>query len=328
MKVFDKMKLTHKIILAATATLAFVNNASAQDAVVLPATTSMQFLNLHASPRSAAMGGVTTGLSADAFAQFGNVAAVPYSDSKLALQVDYNLWQPSSSMSNAIALGGFMKIKKQFGVTFALQTNIGKRYSVSVDPGVIVAYHTPIDLRVGAGFSWSPVRSLSVGVGLNYALSVPSPANDVYKNTFVTLAADVQVIWHFEDILNISLSGNNLGIPVSLSDGTSSPIPMNAKLGVGTEQSFGKHKIAAAVEGGLFFAASTSLFAGAGAEYTFANLLSVRAGYHFGDGNEGVPSFTSVGIGLKFIGITLDASYNIASNAMANTFCAGLGFRF
>lgn len=322
------MKFAYKLFISFVAGIAAVSTSFAQETAVLPETSSFQFLNLHSSPRTAAMGGVVTGLSADAFAQLGNVAAVPYSDSRMALQLDYNLWQPSISGTNALALGGFFKIKKQFGVTFAVQTNIGKQYSVTVDPGMTVAYHTPIDFRAGAGFSWSPIRSLSVGVGLNYALSIPGPANDIYKNTFMTFAADVQVIWHLEGILDLSVSGNNLGLPVKLTDGTAHPIPMNAKLGLGTDQSFGKHRIAAALEGGCFFAANTSIFAGVGAEYTYNNMLSVRAGYHYGDGKEGLPSFASVGLGLRFFGITIDFAYNIASGPMANTLCAGLGFRF
>ena len=58
-------------------------------------------------------------------------------------------------------------------------------------------------------------------------------------------------------------------------------------------------------------------------------MVAVRAGYRYG-GKSVIPSFTSVGIGLKFVGITLDVAYLMAdkTSPMRNTLEFGLGYRF
>ena len=46
-----------------------------------------------------------------------------------------------------------------------------------------------------------------------------------------------------------------------------------------------------------------------GAGYTFAQLATVRAGYHFGDQEKGAPRYTSFGCGIHFYHFHLDAAY-------------------
>ena len=67
-----------------------------------------------------------------------------------------------------------------------------------------------------------------------------------------------------------------------------------------------------------------------GAEYEFAGLAAVRAGYHFGAESDGLPSFASVGAGLNVFGVSIDAAYIVAagSSPMKNTFSVGIGYEF
>ena len=62
-----------------------------------------------------------------------------------------------------------------------------------------------------------------------------------------------------------------------------------------------------------------------GNDYT----VSVRAGYRYG-GDSVIPSFASVGAGVKLFGVHLDAAYLIASgdSPLKNTFCIGIGYSF
>ena len=73
------MKTTGKNILLLLALLtAPMVAAEAQESVAMP------FVDNALNPRSAAMGGISAGLSSDAYAQFGNIAAIPFSSDNLA----------------------------------------------------------------------------------------------------------------------------------------------------------------------------------------------------------------------------------------------------
>jgi hypothetical protein len=58
-------------------------------------------------------------------------------------------------------------------------------------------------------------------------------------------------------------------------------------------------------------------------------MVSFRAGYRYG-GDSPIPSFASVGAGVKFSGVKLDLAYLIAGgdSPMKNTLAIGLGYSF
>ena len=64
-----------------------------------------------------------------------------------------------------------------------------------------------------------------------------------------------------------------------------------------------------------------------GAGYTFNDMVSLKAGYRAG-GDSVLPSFASVGAGVKFMGLKLDVAYLIGTENMNNTLAIGLGFSF
>lgn len=81
-----------------------------------------------------------------------------------------------------------------------------------------------------------------------------------------------------------------------------------------------------AVGGRYFFPKDASLLTiGAGAEYTYNNLVSARAGYNYGE-NE--TSLATLGFGLNIKFISLDAAYSIASDTDYNMFQMGVTARF
>jgi len=66
--------------------------------------------------------------------------------------------------------------------------------------------------------------------------------------------------------------------------------------------------------------------AGAGAEYTYNKMLSVRAGYEYG--NHDLSHFT-VGVGIKYQGLRLNGSYMLGTTDAKNSYLTvGLGYDF
>ena len=58
-----------------------------------------------------------------------------------------------------------------------------------------------------------------------------------------------------------------------------------------------------------------------------ADIVSVRAGYNVG-AKHVMPSFASVGAGVHFAGIKIDAAYLIGASPIANTLAVSLGYSF
>lgn len=316
--------INYRIVASAVLLLAGLCNLNGQTA---EKTSALPFLSINSSPRTMGMGGVSAGLSSDAFAQFGNVAAVPFSDDMVSAEVAYNMWQPSASGNNVVSAGAFWNIDDRFGVTFGLLSGINKGYDLTDVSGMPDGRFTPVDLRIGAGFSYRFVDCLSLGVALNYAQSSIAPKSDLYKSVMSTFFADIQFMYTIKGF-NVSLSAGNLGMPVKSSGGIKYNLPMNGKLGAGYENDFGKHHVAAGIEAGVFFGGPLAVFGGIGAEYMFNDLVAVRGGYHLGSDKDGLPSYASVGLGFRFVGINIDAAYNIASGPMKNTLSVGLGYSF
>ena len=70
------------------------------------------------------------------------------------------------------------------------------------------------------------------------------------------------------------------------------------------------------------------LMAGLGVEYTIVDIVSLRGGFHYGDAAKAVPMYASLGLGVKFAGVHLDAAFLLASKTLGNTLMFGLGYSF
>lgn len=313
------MKTTGKNILLLLALLtAPMVAAEAQESVAMP------FVDNALNPRSAAMGGISAGLSSDAYAQFGNIAAIPFSSDNLAAGVTYNSWQPTAAGINAGVAGAAYRLGR-FGISFGASAAINQSYEGVSETGVSLGKFTPVDWQVGAGVSYLITDSFSAGIGLNYASSVTS----AYYKDLNTFYADIQLMYVIRQF-RISLSGNNLGLPVSSASGTKFNLPMNAALAVSYGNVWGRHGLEAGVEGKAYFGGPSAMGCTVGAEYEYDSLIAVRAGYHYGSEKNGLPSFASVGLGAHVFGVNLDVAYLIAAgnSPLRNTFSVGVGYSF
>ena len=68
--------------------------------------------------------------------------------------------------------------------------------------------------------------------------------------------------------------------------------------------------------------------AGVGVEYSYRSMLFARGGFHYGDKEKAVPTYASLGLGVRFLGVSLDVAYLTASDILGNSISFGLGYRF
>lgn len=135
-----------------------------------------------------------------------------------------------------------------------------------------------------------------------------------YKNSFEPL--DVEA----------TLAAYNLGKDVDYGKDMSYRLPTTIALGGSASRVLNdEHSLGLKAQVGYVTSYSTTQV-GAGLEYCFRNLLALRGGYNHLDTDVG---FATVGLGLNFSSITLDASYIIGVNEYTqNTLALGVSFEF
>lgn len=249
-----------------------------------------------------------------------NAAAMPFSELPYEATVGYALWQPSNSAANVINAGYAYNIKQKFALAFSANLGLNKPYDVVDASGAAKGTYTPKDMHLAFGLAYRFLPYLSLGVNVGYANS--SLAADY---SYGAVTADVFVMTKVKDF-KATVGVANLGSNVTSASGVKFSLPASVALGVGYDKAFAqKHAVDVALDADYFFAGGFAASLGAG--YTYNDMVSVRAGYHLG-GDTVIPSYASVGAGVKFFGVRLDLAYLIASGPMKNTLAASLGVSF
>lgn len=290
--------------------------------LLIPALAGAQALPFTAAETDAASLGtaganiVETGSVANA--AFYNAAAIPFSDSSLDVAAGYTMWTPSKC--NIINAAGAYNLNDKFGFALGFSYGMNPSYDISSGSGSVIGSFKPSDMQLNAGFSYRFLPYLSAGVNVGYASS------EIAKgHSYDAVAADVFVMGKFSDF-KVALGVSNLGSSVAAASGANFSLPAAVTLGAGYSKVFSqKHGINVLVDADYYLKEGVAVAAGAG--YAFDDMVFVRAGYRYG-GNSAVPSYASVGVGVKFFGVKLDAAYLIAAGAMKNTLAVGLGYSF
>lgn len=292
--------------------------ANAQTADALP------FVLVDRDPRTAAMGFgglASTGGGAAAYSSFRNPAVVPLSSEKAASAFSYQDWAPEGAGSSNFNLGSSFKVGRGLGFSIGGAFQSGETYKVSDSNGNHRGTFSPYDLVVNGGLGARVTDFLSLGVNARYARERVSD-NDTYQ----AFCADAFLMCSFGD-LNLAAGLSSVGLPVKSAVGASFSLPSSAALALAYSRAFaGGHAVEAVLDGGLFFNGSCS--AAVGAEYSWNGMVFVRVGRHQSSAKAAIPSSTTLGLGLKLAGISLDAAYVTGCEALGKTLTLGLGFSF
>ncbi len=257
-----------------------------------------------------------------AHAAFTNAAAVPFSESTLGASAGYMLWQPSTVRSNVINAGVAYNMKGKLGVAAGFYYGMNPEYEITGASGAKQGAFKPSDMHVAVGVSYRFLDFMSAGINFGYASSSLAKGK-----SYGTIAGDAFLMAKFSDFKVAAGVSNVLGT-VTSANGSEFCIPGSVAVGAGYDKVFAKkHGIEASLDLDYFF--SGWLAASLGAGYTFNDMVSVRAGYRYG-GESPIPSFASVGLGVKSFGAKLDLAYLIAGadSAMKNTLALSVGYSF
>lgn len=308
------MKAIYRNIKAAFAALILSVSGVAINAQTLPS------LMLDQDPASLALGMSGVASQAGAFAIQNNVAAISLSEKTLDAQAGFGTWQPSYSNLKTIGAGAVYRMGK---LGFGVDVKMLKLPSYSGVSGngsdIRDSEFSPSEMNLAAGASYAVMDCLSAGVTLRYTGS--NLAADASAAVF---GADI-ALYYAKEALSAGISINNIGSKVKYSE-TAYPQPMMAKIGAGYDIDLGTSALAFTAEADVIF--TGGIMAGAGCEYSFKDMVFARAGYHYGNSVNAVPSYASAGLGLNVFGAQLNFAYLFASPVLANSMCVSLGYSF
>lgn len=241
------------------------------------------FLKIPAGSRPVAMGGAFAGLADDANAIFWNPAGLTKTE-KRELTAMHNFYLGDV---NHETVGYAQRISKRavIGLSFlGVFAEIEKRTAPTEDPD---ATFTASSMAIGGAVSYQFSSRFSLGVGgkfINENLDLQTTSGGAF---------DAGILYSgIAKRLSLGASAQNIG-----SLDTDADIPTNFKGGIAYRSTDGKFILAAdvnlPVEGFITFHA--------GAESWFRDVLALRVGYNFGEGenpNRGI----AAGVGLRAFG--------------------------
>ena len=302
-------------IRVASVMLALTFSSLALEAQVFPS------LLLNQDPVSLSKGSSGVADKAGAFALQNNVAAMSLADARLSAKAGFGLWQPSFASEKTIGVAGMYRVSDKVGIGAEFKYLMLPSYDGVTGNGSDIrdSRFSPNEFNVAAGVSYAFIDCLSAGLTLRCAGSKLAP-----ETSATVFGADVGMFFRKKGV-TAGISVNNLGTKAKYGE-TAYAQPMLFKAGAGYDLALGSSSLAFTAEFDMLF--TGSVMAGAGLGYSFKDMVSVRAGYHYGDAVDAVPSYASAGLGLKFFGVSLDVSWLFASKVLANTMAISLGYSF
>jgi hypothetical protein len=185
----------------------------------------------------------------------------------------------------------------------------------------------PVDWSFDIGYSFKINNKLSAFARGSFIQSKLEESNNTFSFSLGGNYRTNLNLGNMESQLNIAARVLDLGPAIESSSNLKYDLPTSAQVSADLSLPLSDiNKLNIAVGGRYFLPTDATLLTiGAGAEYTYNNLVSARAGYNYGE-NE--TSRTTLGFGLNIKFISIDAAYSIANDKDFNMFHLGLTARF
>ena len=272
-------------------------------------------------PRSMAMGGAGVALDANAWAADANLAAAALSTQTFAAGVAYDYWAPTPLPDQRVAMGGWYR---SGALAFGLsgRGSYARPTEGAGPAGEPLAGFAPYDLALALGAAWMAVP------GLAFSASARIVSSALAENlTGTAFCADI-ALQYASGPVRAGIAAANLGGNIRFGE-VATPLPALVRGGVTYTSLW------ADVTGEVTYLAQAGLMATAGVEARPLeqagqprSWLALRAAYHYGPADRGLPAFGSAGIGLYFSGLTIDLAVLFGSPTLGSSLSAGLSYSF
>ena len=241
----------------------------------------------------------------------------------LNVSIGYLMWSPSYDPINSFNLNADYRIGKKIFVSLEGMYGLGREFDIYNSGGFKDGTYKPGQMLFGLGAEYRILDILTVKAKLKYMSENLAP-----EATYGAFGADMAAT----AIIPVSDNGKIIAQAGVFSIGTKVVslsrdkygLPSSVKIGVGYIHDLNKkNSISILAEEAYYF--NNALGTAIGAEAKIADLVYFRAGYRLG-AKYILPSFASIGAGIKFAGFSINATYLIASNAATNTVVLSIGY--
>ncbi len=366
------MRYTHKDLMKkiyVVAALMMVNvlalNAQAPTQIT---TTGVPFLQITPDTRAGGMGNIGLATSADADAIFHNLSKTAFMDEKAGISANYTPWlRKATSGMSFVSLSGFCKKDELQAFSASLRYfNMGD-VPVNDYAGKYLGTYKPNEFAIDLGYSRKLGQKISLGLTARYIYSklADGTVNNIAYSAGHAFAADLSAYYN-----GINKEGNgwtagvaltNLGSKISYTkdDLNKAFLPATAGAGVAYTKKFDEvNKLTIGIEGGKLLVPAVSYDEAAmkdynrmgvfeswtksfsnnafnisgGAEYTYNDMVNLRAGYYFENSEQGTSGrkYVTAGVGLHYSDFEIHFAYLVPTgmstteSTMTNTLRFGV----
>ena len=304
------MNTKHIILMACAAFLGAAQaNAQGQD---------LSILTVNTDAKTAAMGNAS--VAAEGMYLYNNPAAFFATEKAEGADGTFGLYAATAGYKFAKRHAVFAGFRYAGGLKL-------KGYDFSGNPTKdYQPYNWTIDLGytylLGKGFAAYATGSLIYSHLSKNAMGAAFNVGGSYQNNELTLA---------NKPANLMLDAKVGAIGPQLDYGNKHKTTLPTYFAVGGALSVDvaeKHQVAAALSSRYFFQPSEDkiFMIGGGLEYTYDKMVSVRAGYEYGDHDL---SHVTMGAGFKYQGLRLNGAYNLKTANAGSSYCTiGIGYDF
>lgn len=270
---------------------------------------SAQFPELTPDVRGVGMGNTGVASPANAFSVWRNAAKSVFSDKKAEIGYSYTPWLRELMKGNDLhSVGGYYNIDDKQGIT------AGFRYFKHAEtslPGNDA--FTPKDWSAEVGYARKLADGLSVGATARF---VRSDLSGVEKDAVANAAAfDLGVYYRHtlagseKSVWAVGLQAANFGTKIDYGHGK---YDQPAKVSVGGMIGHAladKHRLQWTLDAGCRVLPNTCWEGAAGVEYAACDRVFVRGGYHWGEENNRMQRYGTLGCGVNLWHLRADFAY-------------------
>lgn len=261
-------------------------------------------------------------MSETAWAAFSNAAAVPLSSNNFDSEIIYQNWAPDLSQTDCIGMAVSYKLPCKLGLSLAGVMRTGEDITGAMDEnGAPLDDFTPKDCIVGLGVGYNFLDIFSAGINLGFQqrkLYEDETLSALSFSAFVMAKA-------FGGAATLGIS--NLGSQIT--SGDKYDLPTSLTLGLEYGYDFlENHNVTADVDFDYFLSDDGGVTLAGSLEYSFRKFIYLRGGYHCASDDAFLPSFATLGLGVRFLGIKISGAYLLGSDYLDGTMTLGLGYQF
>ncbi len=247
---------------------------------------------------SMAMGGSSMASSAP-YTIFNNISLLPFHKDDAGAGLSLTDWGTPGWMNYSAATS--MMVGGRFGFGIGASYGSGAEYDIISGNGAPSGTFKPAGMKAGAGATFLITDGISAGASL-FFLNEELAAGQSYS----TMAADLAVTASVSDGLRLSAGAKAIGGKVKSADGDSFNIPSSIFAGALWCAGLGESGTVEAA-GDFNYFLDGGIKAALGGQYTWKDMISIRAGFNTSGSN--AQSFMTAGAGIRFMGAALDLAY-------------------